>query len=133
MKWVKENVLGAADARVVRLTTRMSVSKKYIGLVPNGPLYHYTSQEGLMGILSSGAIWATHVLCLNDYTEYVHALEITKTIVESRRSGAAGSNRGYYDSVLAKVSIGRKVQAVWKPSEEREGSITDIRYFKLID
>ena len=37
------------------------------------------------------------------------------------------------DSVLAKVSIGKKVQAVWKPSEEREGSITDIRYFKLID
>ncbi|GAB4296553.1 MAG: Zn-ribbon domain-containing OB-fold protein [Myxococcota bacterium] len=30
------------------------------------------------------------------------------------------------------VKIGMKVQAVWKPAPEREGSITDIRYFKPI-
>jgi len=28
------------------------------------------------------------------------------------------------------VKIGMRVQAVWKPPEEREGAITDIRYFK---
>ncbi|MFQ5945411.1 MAG: Zn-ribbon domain-containing OB-fold protein [Anaerolineae bacterium] len=28
------------------------------------------------------------------------------------------------------VEIGMKVQAVWKPPEERIGSVTDIRYFK---
>jgi uncharacterized OB-fold protein len=27
------------------------------------------------------------------------------------------------------IKIGMKVKAVWKPPEEREGSITDIRYF----
>jgi uncharacterized OB-fold protein len=31
------------------------------------------------------------------------------------------------------VAIGMKVQAVWKPATEREGSILDIRYFKPID
>lgn len=31
------------------------------------------------------------------------------------------------------VSIGMRVQAVWKPEEERQGSITDILYFKPID
>ncbi len=30
------------------------------------------------------------------------------------------------------VQIGMKVQAVWKPAEEREGSILDIRYFKPV-
>lgn len=30
------------------------------------------------------------------------------------------------------VSIGMKVKAVWKPTEERTGSITDIKYFKPI-
>ncbi|HLC35326.1 MAG TPA: Zn-ribbon domain-containing OB-fold protein [Anaerolineales bacterium] len=30
------------------------------------------------------------------------------------------------------VAIGMGVQAVWKPAAEREGSITDIRYFKPI-
>ena len=31
-----------------------------------------------------------------------------------------------------KVKMGMRVQAVWKPAEDREGSITDIRYFKPI-
>lgn len=31
-----------------------------------------------------------------------------------------------------KVEIGMKVQAVWKPAEERTGSILDIKYFKPI-
>jgi len=30
------------------------------------------------------------------------------------------------------VRIGMRVQAVWKPASEREGSINDIRYFKPI-
>ena len=34
------------------------------------------------------------------------------------------------ESILASASIGMRVQAVWKPAAEREGSITDIRYFK---
>jgi uncharacterized OB-fold protein len=32
----------------------------------------------------------------------------------------------------AKVQIGMKVQAVWKPAEERTGSILDIQYFKPV-
>jgi uncharacterized OB-fold protein len=31
------------------------------------------------------------------------------------------------------VKIGMRVKAVWKPAEDREGSITDIIYFKPIE
>lgn len=31
------------------------------------------------------------------------------------------------------VAIGMRVQAVWKPENERQGAITDIRYFKPIE
>ena len=31
------------------------------------------------------------------------------------------------------VKIGMRVKAVWKPPEEREGSITDIKYFKPLE
>lgn len=31
------------------------------------------------------------------------------------------------------VRVGMRVQAVWKPAEERVGAITDIRYFKPIE
>ena len=30
------------------------------------------------------------------------------------------------------VSIGMRVQAVWKPADQREGAVTDILYFKPI-
>jgi len=30
------------------------------------------------------------------------------------------------------VQIGMRVKAVWKPEDERQGAITDIRYFKPI-
>jgi uncharacterized protein len=33
----------------------------------------------------------------------------------------------------ADVKIGMKVKAVWKPSRERKGDITDIRYFKPME
>ena len=32
-----------------------------------------------------------------------------------------------------KVHIGMRVQAVWKPPEERQGAITDILYFKPLE
>ena len=32
-----------------------------------------------------------------------------------------------------KIHIGMRVKAVWKPSEEREGAITDIHYFKPLE
>jgi uncharacterized OB-fold protein len=44
--------------------------------------------------------------------------------------GEVGEDLG---AVRAAVSIGTRVQAVWKPPEEREGAITDIRYFKPIE
>jgi Predicted nucleic-acid-binding protein containing a Zn-ribbon len=31
------------------------------------------------------------------------------------------------------VRVGMRVRAVWKPPEEREGAITDIRYFKPLE
>jgi hypothetical protein len=36
---------------------------------PEGLLYHYTTQHGLMGILKNKCIWATHIRYLNDTSE----------------------------------------------------------------
>jgi len=36
----------------------------------NDLLYHYTTQEGLLGIIESGMLWATHVQFLNDEMEF---------------------------------------------------------------
>ena len=34
---------------------------------------------------------------------------------------------------VEEVRMGMRVQAVWKPPEERTGSVTDIRYFKPLE
>lgn len=43
---------------------------------PNKPLYHYTKQSGLLGIIGEKQIWATHSQYLNDRREYKHALDL---------------------------------------------------------
>jgi hypothetical protein len=34
-------------------------------------VYHYTDSRGLIGILSTGKVWATHVARLNDATAWL--------------------------------------------------------------
>ena len=36
------------------------------------------------------------------------------------------------EEITAKLKLGTPVQAVWKPAEEREGAVTDIKYFRPI-
>ena len=36
------------------------------------------------------------------------------------------------EEITHRLKLDTSVQAVWKPAEEREGAITDIRYFRLI-
>lgn len=43
-------------------------------------LYHYTSQQGLLGVFASRSIWATNTHYLNDHTEFVHALSFASSV-----------------------------------------------------
>ncbi len=53
--------------------------KKY-----NGILYHYTTVEGLLGILQSNVIWATSYPFLNDSSEIVYGRRLCKNIINER-------------------------------------------------
>ena len=46
---------------------------------------HYTTQEGLMGIIDSEKIWATNIKFLNDEQECQHALDLIKAIVPTSK------------------------------------------------
>jgi hypothetical protein len=48
-------------------------------------LYHYTDQKGLLGILNSKSIWATHVRYLNDAAEFIHGINIARQCVKEMR------------------------------------------------
>jgi hypothetical protein len=47
-------------------------------------LFHYTSLEGLIGILDSNEIWATHIEYLNDSSELRYALELARNELKIR-------------------------------------------------
>lgn len=44
-------------------------------------LWHYTSLQGFQGIVTSKTIFASDILFLNDYKEFVHAHEITRQVI----------------------------------------------------
>lgn len=48
-------------------------------------LYHYTSQDGLLGIIGNGAIWASNIHYLNDSKEFIHAIDEVKAMIWHRK------------------------------------------------
>jgi hypothetical protein len=51
---------------------------------PDRIVYHYTSQKGLIGILTTKKIWATSIRYLNDSMEFLYTLNIMKDQIDSR-------------------------------------------------
>lgn len=47
----------------------------------NETIYHYTDTAGLVGIISTGKVWATHVSRLNDSTEYDLGLSLVEGLI----------------------------------------------------
>jgi len=45
---------------------------------PFGSLYHYTTQTGLLGIITSKQIWATNILYLNDSAELNYSIHLAQ-------------------------------------------------------
>lgn len=48
-------------------------------------LYHYTTQDGLLGILNKRQLWATKIQYLNDTTEFSLTVDIAKEKLASRK------------------------------------------------
>jgi len=63
---------------------RASALSDIVPDTPNIPLYHYTTQAGILGIVTSEEIWATHHQCLNDSREFMHAKRLLKEVIEQK-------------------------------------------------
>ncbi len=46
--------------------------------IPNTLLYHYTTQQGLLGIVSTKTLWATDIRFLNDAKEFQYTIELAQ-------------------------------------------------------
>jgi len=52
-------------------------------------LYHYTDAQGLLGILSSGRLWATNVRFMNDPSEITYAVDLIRGVIEKMKQEVA--------------------------------------------
>lgn len=48
---------------------------------PEGLVYHYTTQAGLMGILDSKTLWASNLRHLNDRREFTFAMSVAERVL----------------------------------------------------
>src|SRR4030067_1963071 len=54
---------------------------------PQTILYHYTSLNGLLGIVKSRSLWASNIFYFNDASEITYARDILKRVItESKES-----------------------------------------------
>ena len=58
--------------------------------ISNDLLWHYTTPEGLTGIIESSSLWATDVFYLNDSTEFMHGINIAREIIKQKISSLGG-------------------------------------------
>lgn len=58
------------------------------------PLSHYTSAEGLLGICSSNALWATCAQYSNDRSEGLYAQSVAKEVIEEFLQGRSLTKSG---------------------------------------
>lgn len=62
----------------------MSILQKLKNNQPPCELYHYTSQNGLLGIFESDSLWATKIHYLNDETEFELALNLAAVVLNEK-------------------------------------------------
>jgi hypothetical protein len=63
-------------------------------------LYHYTDVNGLIGLIETGCIWATHVSRLNDTSENKHGF---KLVIEYVKNNLPKSSQLIIEKALLKV------------------------------
>jgi len=68
--------------------------------VPNVPLFHYTTQTGLLGIIKGKEIWATHTQYLNDRREFRHALSVFRDELVTLRTNDADRAKCFHGASL---------------------------------
>lgn len=62
-------------------------------------LYHYTSVDGLKGILDNESLWTTQIQYMNDSKEFTHAVDIAFQIIKRKKCEAKESFVKYYEAM----------------------------------
>jgi len=81
-----------------------SLRSELAAIVSESPpkiIYHCTDINGLLGMIATGKIWATHVSRLNDSSEYNHGIRVVADCVEK---AMPASSKPLVDKILSEFN-----------------------------
>lgn len=97
------DLLDAALARIV--SDALAEWDRIQGDTPD-LLYHYTDVAGLIGICSSGSMWATNLRCMNDARELAHARKLMHDVhAEAKTKAALPAQRELIEVIESRISV----------------------------
>lgn len=80
--------------------------KEILHREPPEVLYHYTTQRGLLGIITEKEMWASHTQYLNDRLEFRHAIEIAKDeILKMKREPRFVDKTAFLDEMESALAL----------------------------
>jgi hypothetical protein len=66
-------------------------------------LFHYTTQQGLLGIIQDKALWLSSIRHLSDAAEFGYAVEMVRTRLTHKLSTERGPWNSYYGAILERL------------------------------
>lgn len=81
----------------------MSAIRDMLAAKPPGPIYHYTSNEGFLGITQTKTLWASKLHYLNDSTEFAYAIRLVRETLENRSKLERGPWNKFYGMALKQM------------------------------
>ena len=76
-------------------------------------VWHYTTAEGLIGILQSGKVWSTQVSCLNDSKEQGYFGDIVYESAKSVIASNEGTDFGVFLKMAEESYLKRDFSTTW--------------------
>ena len=87
-----------------RLKTRLEDEFTSVDTASPPDLFHYTTNQGLMGILEKKKIWATHYRYVNDFSEFDYGRGIALRIIRDIKTGS--------DHVIVKLMLDKILEFI---------------------
>jgi hypothetical protein len=87
------------------------------------PLYHYTSQSGLLGIVNHRCIWATNVKYLSDSREFFYARDLVQKEVQKLLQGPAEDEIEFLAKLDGLVSSSTRGVSIFTCSFSKKGDL----------
>ena len=89
--------------------------------------YHYTSFQGLSGIVKDRELWATNIHYLNDYSEFRNAVQDVDTIIRNRLPDAGPAHAAIYRKILDHLERSSEISIYVSSFSEDEDLLSQWR------